>query len=72
MKNCRLVSYNFFKNWYHVSSVIVYGIFTYFSGVIIFDIYMYELFNVFFAAVPIIAYAVFDEEYTSKESFEMP
>lgn len=40
-KNSALVSYNFFKNWFHVSSVVVFGAYTYFSGVIIFDIYMY-------------------------------
>ena len=63
-KNARLVCYNFFKNWYHVSAVIIYGAYSYFSAVVIYDVYMYELFNVFFASVPIIVYAVFDEEYT--------
>jgi len=58
-----LVAYNFFKNWFHVSSVVVYGAYTYFSGVIIFDIYMYELFNLCFAAIPIISFALFDNEY---------
>jgi phospholipid-transporting ATPase len=40
-KNSQLIAYNFFKNWFHVSSVVVYGAFTYFSGVLIFDIYLY-------------------------------
>ena len=47
-----------------MSAVIIYGAYSYFSAVVIYDVYMYELFNVFFASVPIIVYAVFDEEYT--------
>jgi phospholipid-transporting ATPase len=67
-KNSQLIAYNFFKNWFHVSSVIVYGAFTYFSGVLIFDIYLYEMFNLLFAACPIIAFALFDYEYSAKQS----
>lgn len=63
-KNARLVCYNFFKNWYHVAAVISYGAYSYFSAVVIFDIYSYELFNAFYAALPIMIYAIFDEEYT--------
>jgi phospholipid-transporting ATPase len=59
-KNARLVCYNFFKNWYHVASVIAYGAYSYFSAVVIFDIYNYELFNAFYAALPIVIYAIFD------------
>lgn len=62
-KNCNLVSYNFFKNWYHVAAVITYGAYSYFSAVVIFDIYNYELFNALYAALPIVIYAIFDEEY---------
>lgn len=46
-----------------MASVITYGAYSYFSAVIIFDIYSYELFNAFFAALPIMIYAIFDEEY---------
>lgn len=48
--------------------MIIYGAYSYFSAVVIYDVYMYELFNVFFASVPIIVYAVFDEEYTYEQS----
>lgn len=54
-----------------MSSVVVYGAFTYFSGVLIFDIYMYELFNLLFAALPIIAFALFDYEYSAKQSMNV-
>ena len=64
--------YNFFKNWYHVAAVIFYGAYSYFSAVVIFDIYSYELFNAFFAALPIMIYAIFDQEYTYEESLKYP
>jgi hypothetical protein len=56
-----LVSYNFFKNWYHVATVITYGAYSYFSAVVIFDIYNYELFNALYAAMAIVIFAIFDE-----------
>ena len=67
-----MVCYNFFKNWFHVSAVVFYGSYSYFSGVVIFDIYAYELFNVFFATLPIIVYSIFDMEYSFEESIKFP
>lgn len=63
-KNCDLVNYSFYKNWFHVSSVIAFGGFSYFSGVVLFNVYLYELLNVIYSSWPIIIYALFDEEYT--------
>ena len=71
-KNAQLANYSFFKNWYHVASTVAFGGFTYFSGVIIFNVYLYELFNVVYSSWPIIIWAVFDEEYTFKEASEQP
>lgn len=59
-KNAQLANYSFFKNWYHVASTVAFGGFTYFSGVIIFNVYLYELFNVVYSSWPIIIWAVFD------------
>ena len=59
-KNCELVLYNFWKNWLHVSAVIAYGGFSYFSGVVLYNVYLYELLNVFYTSLPIIIYALFD------------
>ncbi len=69
-KNCQLVNYSFFKNWFHVGCVIFYGGFSYFSGVVLYNVYLYELLNVVYAGWPIIIYALFDEEYTHSESFK--
>ncbi len=54
-----------------MSSIVVYGAYTYFSGVLIFDIYIYELFNLLFAASPIIAFALFDYEYSARQSLSV-
>jgi len=59
-KNTHLVLYNFFKNWYHVSSILTFGAFSYFSGVLIFNVYIYQLYNIYFTLLPIIVYAVLD------------
>ena len=53
-------NYSFFKNWFHVGSVIFYGGFSYFSGVVLYNVYLYELLNVVYAGWPIIIYALFD------------
>ena len=44
----------------HVACVITYGAYSYFSAVVIFDIYNYELFNALYAAMAILIYAIFD------------
>ena len=36
-----------------------------FSGQTLYDSYLYQLFNLFYASMPIVIYAVFDEEYSS-------
>lgn len=71
-KNAELANYSFFKNWFHVASTVAFGGFTYFSGVMIFNVVLYELFNVIYSSWPIILWAVFDEEHSFKESTESP
>lgn len=55
-----------------MSSIVAFGGFSYFSGVTIFNVFLYELFNVIYSSWPIILWAVFDEEHTFKESKEFP
>lgn len=64
IRNIRMVGYNFFKNWFHTSSLLAYGIFSYFSAVIIYDMYTRELFNSAYTAMPIVIYAVIDRDYS--------
>ena len=68
-KNCELVNYSFYKNWYQQITIIVYGGYSYFSGVVFFNNFIYQLYNVFYTSLPIILYALFDEQYSRKESY---
>ena len=61
-RNSYLILYNFYKNITLVLAQFWFGFHSGFSGMSIFDQYVYQLFNIFFASVPIIIYAVFDEE----------
>lgn len=38
--------------------------FNMFSGQTLYDAYLYQLFNLFYASMPIVIYAVFDEEFS--------
>lgn len=59
-KNCQMVNYSFFKNWYHVSAMVGFGGFTYYSAIVVYDILNRQLFNVFYSFLPIIIYSIFD------------
>lgn len=41
-----------------------FGIFNFFSGQTLYDSYLYQLFNLFYASMPIVVYAIYDQEYS--------
>lgn len=45
-------------------ALVGYGGWSFFSGSMIFDINMYMFFNVFYTTLPIICYALFDNQYS--------
>lgn len=53
-------------------ALVGYGGWSFFSGSMIFDINMYMFFNVFYTTLPIIFYALFDDEYTLEDSIYYP
>lgn len=61
-RNSTLICYNFYKNILFVLPLFVFGLFSVFSGQLIFNTWTYQLFNVTYAALPICVYAVFDRE----------
>ena len=71
-RNSKLVNYSFFKNIYHVMAVIGFGAWSFFSCNVIFDIIMYQFYNVFFASGPIMVWALVDDEYSMRESLDLP
>jgi phospholipid-transporting ATPase len=69
-KNSLLVLYNFFKNIIMVFPQFWFSIYNNFSGQTPYDSFIYQLFNVFYTSLPIIIFAVFDEEHSRKKLFE--
>jgi hypothetical protein len=53
-------------------AIVGYGSWSFFSGNILFEAVLYQFYNVFFASLPIIAWAVVDEEYSMQESLNLP
>lgn len=62
-RNSILICYNFFKNVVLVLPQFWFGFFDVFSGQTLYDSYLYQLFNLFYASMPIIIFAVFDQQY---------
>ena len=66
-KNSNMVLYNFWKNIVLVVPQFWYAVFyDNFSGVTLYEQYLYQLVNMFYTAFPIIIYALFDKEVSSK------
>lgn len=61
-RNANLICYNFYKNVLLTMPLFFYGIFSAFSGQILYNMWTYQLFNVSFACVPIMIYACFDRD----------
>ena len=68
-RNANLICYNFYKNVLLVMPLFFYGIFSAFSGQILYNMWTYNFFNVSFAFFPIFFYAIFDRviEYSKLE-----
>lgn len=60
-RNSKLVNYNFFKNIYHVIALFAYGVVSFFSGSILFEVVMYQFYNSFFTSGAILCWAVTDD-----------
>ncbi|OMJ67067.1 hypothetical protein SteCoe_35873 [Stentor coeruleus] len=61
-RNSILICYNFYKNVLLVLPLLYYGSLAVFSGQLIFNTWNYQLFNVVYASLPIVLYAIFDKE----------
>lgn len=62
----------FWKNIVYVVPIWVYGFTNFFSGTIIYNPYLYNLYNVTFTGLPIIWFAVFDLEHTRETLLTKP
>ena len=71
-RNSTLICFNFYKNVLLVMPLFFYGMFSVFSGQIFYNIWLYQLFNLFFASLPIVIYAVMDREMDPAELLSNP
>jgi phospholipid-transporting ATPase len=71
-RNSYLISYMFYKNVLYVIPIWMFGFYSFFSGTTIYDVYLYQLYNVIFTGMPIIWFAVFDWEYPKEEFMKHP
>ena len=65
-KNSRLILFNFYKNMILVLPQFWFGMTNGFSSASMFDPWIYQLYNVVYTSLPIIIFAIFDEEYTPR------
>ena len=66
-RNATLICFNFYKNVLLVIPLLYYGMFSAFSGQLLYNMWTYQLFNIMFCAMPIVVYAVFDVEIPYSE-----
>lgn len=71
-RNSTLICFNFYKNVLLVMPLFFYGMFSVFSGQIFYNSWIYQLFNLLFASLPIVYYAVMDREMPVEELMQNP
>jgi len=71
-RNSYLISYMFYKNILYVMPIWVFGFISSFSATAIYDIWLYQLYNVMFTALPIMWFAIFDWEHDKEKFLTQP
>ena len=67
-----MVTYNFYKNILYSMPLVCVSWLSGWSGQTIYDIYLLQVYNVFFTCFPIIIYAVYDQEFRKSELVRRP
>jgi phospholipid-transporting ATPase len=62
-RNSQLILYNFYKNICYGSCPFFFGFYSAFSGQMLYEKLIYLLFNITMTSLPIVWYALFDEEH---------
>lgn len=71
-RNSYLISYIFYKNVLYVIPIIAYGLVSKFSATILYNLWLYNLYNVSFTTLPIMWYAIFDQEFRKEKLLSEP
>jgi len=65
-RNSDLVCYTFYKNMLYVVPQFWFGFFSAFSGQVLYEPFIFQLYNITFTGLPIIWYGLFDWQYEKK------
>ena len=71
-RNATLAYYMFYKNQLFVQPIFWFGFASAFSGQVIYEPVIYQLYNMAFTAFPIMWFAMFDEEFRKEEFHNNP
>ena len=71
-KNSFIVCYNFYKNFLFVIPQFILGFDSLFGGQTIYDPWIYQLYNIVFAAFPIIWFGVYDKQVSGDKLISNP
>lgn len=71
-RNSYLVSYTFYKNILFVMPQFWFGFFSAFSGQVFYEKWIFQIYNIFFTAFPIMLFALFDQEHSKSVLMEKP
>ena len=71
-KNSWVILYNFYKNVLFVAPMVWSGFTTLFSGITIYDPYIYQFINIIYTSVPPVWFGVFNFEYSIEELMREP
>jgi phospholipid-transporting ATPase len=66
-RNADLIFWTFYKNMLYTTANFWFGMFSFFSGQMIYEAYVYQAFNILNTGVSIIFYALFDYEYSKQD-----
>lgn len=62
-RNSFLILYTFYKNILYITTQYVFAFWSIFSAQVLYEPFIYQLYNITFTSVPIMYYALFDFEY---------
>ncbi len=65
-RNSDLICWNFYKNVVFVIPQFYFGFYSAFSGQVLYESWIYQLYNILYTAVPIMWYALMDLQYTKQ------
>lgn len=71
-RNSYLIAYMFYKNVLYVIPIWVFGFVSDFSATVVYNMWLYQMYNIVFTSIPIMWFAVFDWEYEKEVFLKSP